>query len=387
MNLKEYLNTNFQTFTEESIKDHFKNFGVNVQICKDRYQFKYDQIDVKWDNPISHLCRGTILQFNNGWEYLARPWNKFFNRSESRSNFSEEFDFSKLNSGYLLEKLDGSCILVYEYNGEFVASTLGSIETSNIHDFGFSFSDLFWRTFKNNTSRFVKGTTSIFELCTVYNRVVTEYPEDCVVFLGTYSNETGEYLKELSDKIGTGLKTPIRIPFDFNSWKELDEFVEAESRKTRYGINPEGFVYYENGIPKFKCKNETYSNLHKLFTGDRVHVKKNVINLFFQGKLDDVSGKLPSELIEFKTRLENEWEYVQDQIHIGKNVTKGLKENRKEYALKLQELGKSFHHIARFQGYFFELLKCDIEFSEWIVSKNKHDNYIYESFVDYFKTI
>jgi len=394
MNLEKYLNDNFPgPFADDFLKEHFKSFGVNISIEGNKFLFKYDMIEADWNNPLTHFCRGAILryEFGIGWEYVCRPWNKFFNRQEGRSNYSTKDDIKKLQNHKveLVQKMDGSCVTIWfdEDLNDFRASTLGSISTTNISDFDMTFSDLFWKLFGNDKSRFVKGTTSLFELCTVYNRVVTEYPEDHITYLGTYSNTTGEYLEALSEQIGTGLKKPIRIPFDFSSWDELDQFVEDESRKSRYGKNSEGFVCYVDNYPAFKCKNENYLNLHHLFTGDKLYVRKNIVNLFFQGKMDDLEQKLPEELKKFKDNLYSKYEHVLDEIFVGKNLVKDLKQDRKEYALKIQDLSKKYNFINVFQGYFYELLKGDQEFSEWLTSKNKHGNYIYESYMDFWKDV
>lgn len=100
MNLEQYLNDNFPTFSFETLSDHFKSFGVDISVSKNLYQFKYDQISANWNNPITHFCRGAILHFGKfGWEYYARPWNKFFNRQE-------------LFSKYLVESLDKSLMVL-----------------------------------------------------------------------------------------------------------------------------------------------------------------------------------------------------------------------------------------------------------------------------------
>lgn len=390
--LLKYLNENFPgPFSESFLKEHFKALGVDVNISGNKFQFKYDQINANWNNPITHFCRGSIFHysFGEGWKYLARPWNKFFNRQEGFSNFSKEEDFEKFKklNPKLLSKLDGSCLFVYfdpDIN-DFRASTLGSIKTSKVSDFPFTFSDLFWKTFKHSKERFVKGTTSIFELCTIYNRVVTEYPEDKVVFLGTYSNDTGEYLEEVSETIGKDLEKPISIPLCpvFSSWNDLNNFVEKESSNPVYGKNPEGFVAYSN-YPLFKLKNRNYLNLHGLFTGDKMFIRKNIINLFFDGGLDDVLSDLPEEVVKFSEEVKEKYLEASLEIFKAKEIVKGLKENRKEYALKVQELSKENRFVNLFQAYLFELLKNDIEFSSWLIlERNKKKNY--ESYMEFWK--
>lgn len=239
MNLETYLNDNFPgPFSDEFLKDHFKNLGVDVSISKNLFQFKYDQIEVNWNLEIPHFCRGAILRYDMfGWEYYARPWNKFFNRTELFSNYSTKEDFQKLSGGEFRQKLDGSYLILY-FNFEennWKVSTLGSIDTAEISDFGFTFADLFWKHFGTDFSDLIPGNTYLFELCTGYNRIVTKYPEDHLVYLGTLSNESGEAI--LSKSLEARFKVPIKIPVCplFKNWVDVENFVEAESEKDIYG--------------------------------------------------------------------------------------------------------------------------------------------------------
>jgi len=125
MSLELYLNKHFQTFSKESLSDHFKSIGVDVHTSGNLFQFKYDQINANWNEEIVHFCRGAILEFsNNSWKYIARPWNKFFNRTELASNFSKKSDISLCLNGEFRQKLDGSCIMLYFYNDSWKCSTL-----------------------------------------------------------------------------------------------------------------------------------------------------------------------------------------------------------------------------------------------------------------------
>jgi hypothetical protein len=390
--LLKYLNENFPgPFSDDFLKSSFKDFGVDVSIEDNKFLFKYDMISADWNNPLTEYCRGSIFRysFGEGWEYVARPWKKFFNRHEGRSGYSTEEDFKKLsgNSVELFQKLDRSCCEVwYDVDkSSWRVSTLGSISTASVGDFPFTFAELFWKTFGNDSSRFEIGSTYLFELCTVYNRIVTEYEHNHVVFLGAYSNASGDFLEALSQKVGTGLLKPIKIPFEFTSWKALEDFVEAESKKTRYGKNPEGFVGYVNGYPKFKCKNNNYLNLHGLFTGDKMFVKKNIVNLFFQGGLDDVEKDLPTESKEFLQILRSRYEGVLDQIFVAENFLKPFAKDRKTYALKVQEIIPKYTYLKHFYGYYFEKLDTGLQFSEWLLKDNK-GQFNYEKQMPFWKS-
>lgn len=207
MNLEEYLNEYFPgPFSDEFLKEHFKSFGVYVSIESNKFLFKYDQIEVDWNNPLSAQCRGAILYYNygEGWKYLSRPWNKFYNREEGRSGYSTDKDFEKLagKKVVLKQKMDGSCCVCWNdpEDNLWKISTLGAITTKNVFDFNMTFEDLFYsvllekynKTKQDIETHFVAGNTYIFELCTKYNQIVTEYKEHSITLLDIIKNETGE---------------------------------------------------------------------------------------------------------------------------------------------------------------------------------------------------
>lgn len=382
MSLELYLNKHFQTFSKESLSDHFKSIGVDVHISGDLYQFKYDQIEAKWNEEITHFCRGAILEFsNNSWKYIARPWNKFFNRTELLSGFSKNSDINLCLNGEFRQKLDGSCIILYFYKDSWKASTLGSIETSEVNDFGFTFSELFWKLFGKDTSDLIPGRTYLFELCTVYNRIVTKYKEDHVTYLGCLSNQTGEALESnLSSRFPVPLSVKF-CPARFKSWIDVKDFVEEESSNEIYGENSEGFVFYQNGLPKYKEKNRKYVHLHHVLTGDKMFVKKNLIKLFFEDGLDDVYDDLPEMLLEFVENLRKKYVQVSENIY---HALKDLEQHseRKDFALAVQKLDSE---LKNFSGYFFEWFLSKKTFSEWLKSKNKNGKFQYEAGIDFWK--
>lgn len=71
-----------------------------------------DQIDSPMSNAIVQDARGTILDEDDNWRIVAFPFRKFFNFNESNA--------AKLNwSGgvKVMEKLDGSLMILYSYKG------------------------------------------------------------------------------------------------------------------------------------------------------------------------------------------------------------------------------------------------------------------------------
>jgi tRNA splicing ligase len=69
----------------------------------------------KWDE-VTLMARGLVTdELGN---IVARPFKKFFNDSENKHTATTDFD--------VYEKMDGSCIILFNYEGEWVFASRGS---------------------------------------------------------------------------------------------------------------------------------------------------------------------------------------------------------------------------------------------------------------------
>lgn len=197
-------------------------------------------------------------------------------------------------------------------------STFGSITPDE------KFERLFWNLFgRRNVDLLSRGSTYLFELCCEENRVVTRYPIDVLFLLAcrVCRNEcllfsegaaqsaemlSNHELDRLSEALGT-TKRPSRFPAKsegLNSLAEVKQWVEAQSQRVDLGSVPEGFVAFLHGVPVAKMKNSTYLSHHLVATGDVLQVRNAVVDLFFEGKLDDLEASLPSWARLFAAELE-----------------------------------------------------------------------------------
>lgn len=396
--IREYLNKNF--LCEDGVENHFyEKFGVNVSKFENFYLFKYDQILANWNEKIVSECRGIILQKTDVWNYVSIPFQKFFNLQEGRCEFFDDKKFeTNVKNIKLFEKLDGSCIQLWFDGNDWRASTLGSIQTASVGDFDFSFSDLFWKIFNNSgfdKKNLVVGYTYIFELWSKYNQVVTQYEEEMIVLLGVRNLETFEIngLKEEQIKeMFPNIRRPICLDISFRTKEELYQIVEKLSEdEERFGKIPEGFVGYFSERPAFKVKNQRYCQAHKILTGDRQYVLKNIVASVFCGNVDDIYGDLTDELKQFVDRLKVD---ILRRIEKVQNVSEQLysfegKNDAKEYALKLNSFVDNDSELLMFRAFMFEKKK-DVCSSgnirhlvlDWLVEKNR-----FEKWMDDWRTI
>ena len=340
MKIIEYLNKNFPHTA--GVEQHFiDTFGVNINHSGPLFQLKYDQITAKWQHDITHECRGLILEKQtDGWQIVARPWKKFFTLGQSKSLITPENFVQELPNLEWREKADGTAIMVYYYDGEWKASTLGCIATGNVSDYPFTFRELFWKTINMTPANFGEafgatiGRTYLFELCTSFNQVVNLYDADRVVYLGTIINENGNII---NDKPSTcSVYEPLSLKVDKNSFEEIMAFVEDMSKDKTLGKNPEGFVLYKNGLPICKVKNSRYLCLHSVGGGDVKCSRNRIIENIFAGSYDDIRGDIPQLLREFGDSVINKIGCMATYGDESAHQLKGDYPTQKDYACKVQ---------------------------------------------------
>lgn len=386
--LKEYLDEHFSTVVFADIVDHFiQKFGVNVSNEDDLYLFKYNQISANWNEEITHNCRGIILRHTeNGWKYVAIPFKKFFNLEEGKCKYFDENVFSE-NAEFIKysEKIDGSCVQVWydDVKNTWRASTLGSISTAGVFDHPFTFAELFWKIFgKKNTAKLVKGYTYIFELWSKYNQVVTQYETERIVLLGIRNNDTfslKDFVLEIVINELDGIFLPMMFELPTIKTKmDLTVWVEGMAmREDLFGKVPEGFVAWLDA-PIFKKKNNKYCQYHRIVTGDKIYVLKNIISAVFCGNIDDVYGDLNSDLQGFVDRLRIEISKVQGTIASTFTQFKNISiEDKKSYALKVNELADSIKEVSRVRPFYFynreKIINGEfVDVAEWLAQDERY---------------
>lgn len=373
--------------TVEDLKNHFSaDFGVMVDVEDDLFLFKYDLLAVKW-NAVTFECRGTIMaRLEDGsWMYVSRPPAKFFNLREghcpysSKDKFLEDFDRLEL-----VQKADGSAIQMYYWKGSWRISTLGKIKPCRIGDYAFTFAELFLKLFgEENLAKANPEYCYFHELCSAYNIIVTQYPEDSLFLLLARKVSTGEYMSTAElDRVAVedfNEKRPYRLkvselPLAEKTLEALEAYVEAESCDPKYGMNSEGFVL-SNPEPVGKMKNQRYLVLHRLIGGgDKGHTVNNLLDMFFTGVIDDFYSDLTQvqkNAIESLRAKIASFNFKVESFISSVNM-KEL--DRKSYALLVNEQVE----LKRFTAYLFNRYldeNCPT-FTEWLVQgKNNSKNW------------
>lgn len=196
---------------------------------------QYEQV---WDE-ITINMRATITDHDGN--VVARSFPKFFNYEELSEIPNRPYK--------LYEKMDGSLILLFNYDNEWIVASKGSftseqaIKSSEIIE-------------HYDLECLPKHLTYSFELIGRSNQIVVDYgPVDKLVMLAAFNKNGGEYhISEFAD-CGTNLVT------EYKTWGE-----DWETLKKEISDNREGYVVrFDNGY-RMKIKGETYIKLHRIIT-------------------------------------------------------------------------------------------------------------------------
>lgn len=216
---------------------------------------KYSQIASPLGEPLVRECRGIVLDRDDDWRCAARGFDKFFNYGEPNA---AAIDWS---TATVQEKLDGSLMMLYWYDGAWRVATTGHPEAGgDVWGHRGTFADLFWETQGGRVpGDLPRHRTYAFELCSVYNRVVVRHPEPRLALLAIRepsgkecSPKTTEYWAFACDV------DPVRA-FPLQSFEDI-----AATFTALDPLQQEGYVVVDAARNRVKVKHPGYVALHHL---------------------------------------------------------------------------------------------------------------------------
>jgi RNA ligase len=262
----------------------------------------------KWDE-ITLSCRGLVI--DDQGRIMARPFKKFFNIEEGKHTSTSEFN--------VYEKMDGSLIIIFWYDGGWVVASRGSF----ISDQAINASQIFFNELNHN---FSIGITYLFEFTAAWNRIVVDYGEkEKLTLLGAIRTENGEEASwDVLKGIATGSNCDVVKKYDgvtdFNKLKELNT------------PNREGFVVHFSNGDRCKIKFEDYVTLHKIITNVSSYDIWENLKTF--GKLDEtLLTNIPDEFYDWVCKVEStllaeyhvietEYKCIYDKIRYHKAISR-----------------------------------------------------------------
>lgn len=238
-----------------------------------RVCFKYG-IEADFSDPIVCEARGIIIDVAD-MAVVCRPFDKFFNVQEQ---YAAEIDWK---TARVLEKIDGSLIKLYWYNGEWVFATSSTCDASEAPVAGYkgvTYRDVIARA--DNFGRIPfedldKEITYLFELVSPMTQVVIKYERTTLYFLSARDNATGEE----RDSVLGEFKRPRSFPL-----KTIDECISAAmelNKDQEADLKDEGFVVVDGEYRRIKVKSPAYIALHRSVT-NKVFTARRMAELFLQ---------------------------------------------------------------------------------------------------------
>ena len=202
-------------------------------------------------NIITQEARGLVLE-KNTWEVVRMGFYRFFNIGE------KECASIDWETCYAKEKLDGTLIFLYYYNGRWKIGTRNTIDAGDapLENIKYnSFKDLFYDIIKTCPSfdfaKLNKNYTYCLEMCSIYNTIVVHYEEPKLFHILTRDNTT---LEELNVDIGI----PKPKTYFLANKKEYEKLVNS------FDETHEGIVLQDAQNHRAKLKSPLYFELHRL---------------------------------------------------------------------------------------------------------------------------
>jgi hypothetical protein len=321
----------------QNLQDQLGVYSKRHSQFPELIQFTYDQIESSKykDHPVVVESRGIILNSEDNWNIVCRSFDRFFNQGET---CAAEIDWSNAR---VQEKVDGSLMTVYHYNGEWHVCTKGSPDAGGtVGTEQFTFRDLFWETFNRHCNIvLLQGFNYIFELTSEYNRVVTAQHgnKGNLTLIGMRSPDGNEVALENFVSL-----FPVVQSFPLNS---VDDVIEAS--KNLDPSKQEGFVVVDRKFNRIKIKSPKYVLIHHLKNSLN---DERIVALIKTGESSEVFAYFPDLKVRYDILNHKFW-YLENLLdrYYNEFVNSRTFENQKEFALFVQKYFKSVVH-----GYFYQ---------------------------------
>jgi RNA ligase len=297
------------------------------------------QYEMLWDE-ITIACRGLVT--DDSGNIVARPFPKFFNYEEVIDKDVIPWDSEYI---HVQEKMDGSLGILFHYAGEWHLATRGSFTSDQ------AVKGLEILKSKYDLKRFVKEVTYLCEIIYPENRIVVDYGEEKITFLGASVPDM-----EFNWAPAKAIFKTSGIKEEDVVWSAMD--VLSEDVFKRYqNLNEsdkEGFVirFYPSNY-RVKIKFEDYVRLHKIMTnlstrnvwetlsngGDIMETLVDVPDEFY----DKIKGYAEELENQFNT-LEREYKWIFKILH--RSLTEVYNVPQEKQRAVFAQYAKNYKHPA-----------------------------------------
>lgn len=231
-------------------------------------------------NDTTLKCRGLVLDIDGN--VIAKSFDKFFNL--------EELNLSEIPKEPIevFEKMDGSLILIFYYNSEWIFASKGSFTSEQAA----KAKELFEKEkdhleFKITSDFANKNHIYICEVIYPSNRIVCDYGDDEKLVLLAVLDKSKQFQERFHiENIASANVCGFELvkKYDYNQFNSIKYLIED---------NREGFVIrFKNGF-RMKVKGDEYVRLHRIVT----HVSSKVVWEYLKDNLpfDELLDRVPDE--------------------------------------------------------------------------------------------
>lgn len=322
---------------DPSLPQEFLRAGGTLEQLLDKYgikakrhgtytnlvMLKYDQINSPMEEKIVQQCRGIILDEDDNWKIIARPFDKFFNYGEPRA---AAIDWS---SARVQEKLDGSLMILYWYDDDWHVASSGTPDAGGpVNGSSETFAELFWRVWEEQGYLPPLDTecTHMFELMTKHNRVVVQHPENRLVLLGVRHLDGSEYTIGSRHSFPGAWERVLSYPL-----QNINEVVAAS--ETLDPLQQEGYVVVDGNFNRVKVKSPAYVAIHHAKDGLS---PKRVLDIVRKGESAEMLAHFPEWKEEFD-RISDKYASLVDGLQADFDWYNG-ETLQKDFALKVKDI-------------------------------------------------
>ena len=294
--------------------------GLKLVTYSKTYQYEHNS--VAWDPLVQH-CRGIIFDATDDYKIVALPFSKFFNYGEGGIHYPEPGTVIHR----VFYKADGSLGICFYWRGKWHLTTRGSLN-SDIGEVGQKLLDDALQSEIHNLNIHY---TYLFEIIDDICRIVVKYDESLLMLIGSRNIRSGECFFG-----GNAIPTWLHYVNNY-SFKTKEEML-AWLNQTK-GTEFEGFVVHFSDGTVFKFKSEDYMRLHRIVAQ---FTFKRVLEAAHLHQEEEIRKALPEELLpEFDRYMQMIKDKVSGTVaYVDKIVHNAPRENRKEFALYLQQYYK-----------------------------------------------
>lgn len=284
------------------------------------------------------------------------------------------FDIQTTTSNYFANGVlvHNSLCIVYYYDNQWHVATKGTPDASgNVNGFSFTFAELFWSIAKKQgLAKYLawgadRSFTYLFELTSIFNKVVVSYSEPKLTLIGLRLNTSvgsefsvSEYVDDPRyDSELVASLNPVK-EYSFSSQEEMVEFA-----KNLNGTQGEGFVVVDDNFNRIKVKSDNYIALSHMKDG---FGPRRAMEIVRKAEGDEVQVYIDS-FPEFKPLFDESKKKYDELLNHLKDSYECIKhiESQKEFALAAIK--------TKLSGALFSVRKGDTTFEKYLAEMNiKH---------------